>query len=182
MLDKLVDQYGFDRLVLAGPVEATSELYHLLSKRVHGRVVGRFALPVEANEREVLEETLKIEQQVEREAEKRLVEELIAADGHHPITHGLESTIRALGEGRIWRLVYASGFSASGGQCPNCAMMFVRTEEPCDYCGAAIAPVADLVERIVERVLESEGKVEKVADEAAIRLQHIGGIGAVLRF
>ena len=49
MLDKLVDQYGFDRLLLAGPVEATSELQHLLSKRVRTRVAGRLVLPMRAN-------------------------------------------------------------------------------------------------------------------------------------
>lgn len=182
MLDKLVDQYGFDRLVLAGPVEAASELSHQLSKRVRGRVVGRIALPIEANDRKVLDETRKIEQQVEREAEKRLVEELIAADGRHPVRHGLENTVRALGEGRIWRLIYASGFSSRGSQCPNCAMIFAGTEGSCVYCGGAIEPVDDLVERMVERVLESEGRVEEAEGEAAHRLQQVGGIGAILRF
>ena len=33
-LDRLVDQYGFDRILIGGPVEATGELQHLLSKRV----------------------------------------------------------------------------------------------------------------------------------------------------
>jgi peptide chain release factor subunit 1 len=182
MLNKLVDQYRFDRLVLAGPVEATSELSRLLSKRVRARVAGRITLPIEAGAHEVLEETLRIEQQVERETEKQLVEELLAADGHHPVTHGLQSTVRALCEGRIWRLVYASGFSASGGQCPSCGMLFAKTDGSCDYCGAAIAPVNDLVERIVERVLEGDGKVEEVTGDAARRLQQAGGIGAVLRF
>jgi peptide chain release factor subunit 1 len=182
IVDKLIDQYGFDRLVLAGHIEATSELSYLLSKRARARVVGRIALPIEASEHEVLEETLKIERQVEREAENRLVAELIAADGHHPVRHGLERTLLALGEGRIWRLIYASGFSSRGGQCSNCAMLFAKTEGSCDYCGGAIGPVNDLVERMVERVLESDGKVEEVEGEAANRLQQIGGIGAFLRF
>ena len=182
MLDKMVAQYGFDRLVLAGPVEATSELYHLLAKRLRARVVGRIALPIEASEHTVLEETLKIERQMERHNEQRLVEELIAGDEHHHVTLGLASTVFALCEGRIWRLVYASGFSAKGGQCPNCAMLFARTEGACDYCGVAIEPVDDLVERMVEGVLERDGKVEEVAGEAARRLQQAGGIGAFLRF
>ncbi|HEV8712408.1 MAG TPA: Vms1/Ankzf1 family peptidyl-tRNA hydrolase [Candidatus Binatia bacterium] len=182
MLNHLVDRYGFDRLVLAGPVEATSELSHLLSKRVRARVVGRITLPIEANEHEVLAETLKLEQQVERETEKQLVEELIAADGHHPVRLGLESTVRVLAEGRIWRLVYASGFRSRGGQCSNCAMLFARTGGPCDYCGAALAPFDDLVEQMAEQVLESGGKVEEVVGDAAIRLPQAGGIGAILRF
>jgi len=73
-------------------------------------------------------------------------------------------------------------FSSRGGQCSNCAMLFAKTEGSCDYCGGAIGPVNDLVERMVERVLESDGKVEEVEGEAANRLQQIGGIGAFLRF
>jgi peptide chain release factor subunit 1 len=182
MLDKLLDHYGFDRLLLAGPVEATGELQHLLSKRVRGRVVERLSLPIKASAHEVLEEALRVERQVERQIEKQIVEELIAADGHHPVILGLERTARALCEQRVWRLIYANGFSPSGGQCANCSMLFARTDGFCDYCGAAIKPVDDLLERMVERVLEQGGKVEEVENDAAIRLQQTGGIGAVLRF
>jgi len=183
MLDKLVDRHGFDRLVLAGPVEATSELYHLLPKRLRARVVVRVTLPTEANEHEVLQETLKIEQQIEQQMDQQLVEELISADGPHPVTRGLERAVHTLNEGRIWRLVYASGFHAAGGQCPNCAMLFTRTAGPCDYCGTTLEPIADLVERMAERVMQSDSaKVEEVKGDAAMRLQQVGGIGAVLHF
>jgi peptide subunit release factor 1 (eRF1) len=183
LLDSMVEQYGFDRLVLAGAVEATSALYHLLPKRLRWRVVGRTTLPMAASAHEVLAATLREELQVERHSEQRLVEELLAADAPHRVTTlGLASTVHALGEGRIWRLVYASGFRARGGQCPNCAMLYARTDGACEYCGAAIEPVDGLVERMAAEVLKHHGKVEEVAGEAALRLQQAGGIGAVLRF
>jgi peptide chain release factor subunit 1 len=127
-LDEWVDRYAIDRLLLGGPVEATGELQHLLSKRVRARVVERFSLPVKASAHEVLEEALKVERQVERQMEKQIVEELIGANGHHPVTLGLESTVRALCEERIWRLIYADGVSPRGGQCVNCAMLFARAD------------------------------------------------------
>ncbi len=71
VLDKLVDQYGFDRLLLGGPVEATSELQQLLSKRLRGRVVEKLSLPIKASPAEVLEAALKVERDVERQMEKR---------------------------------------------------------------------------------------------------------------
>jgi peptide chain release factor subunit 1 len=183
LLDKLVDQYGFDRLLLAGPVEATSELQHLLSKRARTRIAGRLSLPMRANEQEVLEAALRVEQQIEREMEKRAVEELIAGgDGHYPFTHGLEPTVRAACEERIWRLVYARGFSPGGGQCANCGMLFARSDGTCDYCGGAIKPVHDLLERVLERVREQDGRIEEVEGDASIRLRQIGYIGAILRF
>src|SRR5262249_11333037 len=158
------------------PVEATSELYHLLSKRLRARVAERITLPIDASERDILQETLTIESKVERQTEKRLVEELIAAGGHHPVTLGLETTLVALCEGRIWRLIYSSGFTARGGLCSNCGMLFGRSDGSCDYCGAAIKPVDDLIERTVGYVLHNDGKVEQVAGDAAIRLQQAGSI------
>jgi peptide chain release factor subunit 1 len=181
-LEKLVDQYSFDRLLLGGPVEATSELQHLLSKRLRSRVIEGVSLPIRATKGEVLEEALRVERQVEQEMEKQIVEELIAGDAHHPSALGLEPTVRALCEERIWRLIYASGFSPKGGQCANCGMLFPRTDGSCNYCGGAIKRVDDLLERMVERTLDQDGKVEEVAGDAAIRLQQAGNIGAVLRF
>jgi peptide chain release factor subunit 1 len=182
MLDKLVDQYALDRLLLGGPVEATSELQHLLSKRVRNRVVERLSLPVKANAQEVLKAALAVEERVEREMEKRIVDELIAGDPHHPSVLGLDATVRALCEERIWRLIYEQDFSARGGRCVNCGMLFARAEGSCDYCGAAIEPIGDLLDQMVERVLEQDGRVEKVSGDAALRLKDAGGIGAVLRF
>jgi peptide chain release factor subunit 1 len=181
-LDKLVDHYGLDRLLVAGPVEATAELHHLLSKRVCGRVVERFSLPIKASEHEILEATLRIERQAERQEEKQIVEELVAGNGRHAVTLGVEPTVRALCENRIWRLVYTEGLRLRGGQCANCGNLFDRSDGICDYCGAALKPVDDLLERMVERVLEQDGKVEQVAADAAIRLQQAGGVGAFLRF
>jgi peptide subunit release factor 1 (eRF1) len=182
MLDKLVDQYALDRLLLGGPVEATSELQHLLSKRVRNRVVERLSLPVKANAQEVLKAALAVEERVEREMEKRIVDELIAGDPHHPSVLGLDATVRALCEERVWRLIYEQDFSAAGGRCTNCGMLFARAEGSCDYCGAAIKAIDDLLEQMVERVLEQDGRVEKLSGDAALRLKDAGGIGAVLRF
>jgi peptide chain release factor subunit 1 len=182
LLDKLVDRYGFDRLLLAGPVEATSALQPLFSKRVRRRVVERLSLPIKASSAEVLDAALRVEREVERQIEKQMVEELIIGDAHHPSALGLGPVVDALCQERVWRLTYAEAFRARGGRCVNCAMLFARTEGSCDYCGAAIKPVDDLLEQMIERVLEQDGKIEEVAGEAALRLCQAGGIGAVLRF
>jgi len=181
-LDKLVDRYGFDRLLLAGPAETAGQLPRLLSKRVRARVAARLALPAEASPAQVLDATLEIERRVEREMEKKLIDELIAADGHHPVTLGIEPTVRAVCEERVWELAFADGFNAGGGQCANCGMLFTRGRGACDYCGGPLRPVDDLLERMAELVLKQDGKIEEVEGEAARRLQQVGGIGAFLRF
>ncbi len=182
-LDKLVDQYGFDRILIGGPVEATGELLHLLSKRVRGRLIDRLSLPVTASATAVLEEALRIGERLERQMEEQIVDDLTAGDQkHHPFTLGLERTVRALCEERIWRMVYAQGFAPTGGQCRSCGMIFTTSDGACEYCGAGITPTEDLLECMVERALEQDSHLEEVAGTAAARLLRAGGIGAILRF
>jgi peptide chain release factor subunit 1 len=181
-LDKRVDQYGIDRLLLAGPVEAISEFQQLLSKRLRGRVVEKLSLPIKASLAEILEAALRVERDVERQMERDMVEHLIIGDVHHPSALGLERTLHALSEERVWRLIYASGFRPEGGRCSNCGMLFAKTEGSCDYCGGSVNRIDDLIEQIVERVLDQDGKIEEVGGDAALRLQQVGNIGAVLRY
>jgi peptide chain release factor subunit 1 len=183
MMDRLADFHSFDRLVLAGPVEATSELRRLLSKRLRSRVVGTLTLSIQASEQQVLDETLKIEQEIERAAEIELVEELITiAAKQGQAAQGLEPTLDALRKGRIWRLVYADGLDLHGKVCSNCSSLFVEDRESCVYCEAELKPVDDLIEHMAESVIDGGGEVELVQGLAAQRLLKAGGIGAFLRF
>jgi peptide chain release factor subunit 1 len=182
-LDRLVDQYAFDRILIGGPVEATGELQQLVSKRVRGRILDRLSLPVRASLREILAEALRIEARLERQIEERIVGDLIAGDGgHHPFTLGLEPTLFALAEERIWRMIYADDFTPSGGQCAHCGMLFASSDGSCQYCGEAIRPTADLMERMVIRALDQDSLLEQVSGNAGTRLRQAGGVGAILRF
>jgi peptide subunit release factor 1 (eRF1) len=181
---ELADRLTFDRLVLAGPVGATSQLQHLLPKQWQSRVVASLNLPVEADQQTVLAATLRIAEEAERNGEIRAVEELIsnAARAEQRAVTGLDATLRALRLGRIWQLVYADGFAPSGSKCINCAMLFEENLESCAYCGVAARPVDDLVEQAAQRVVMTGGKVEQVRGTMAARLSVAGGIGAFLKF
>jgi len=182
-LDRLLDQNGFDRILIGGPVEPTAELQQLLSKRVRGRLIDRLSLPVTASHGQILEQAVRLGERLERQMEEQIVEDLLAGDDkHHPITLGLEPTVHALCEERIWRMVYADGFTPSGGQCSSCRMLFASPDGACEYCGSAIKPTDDLLERMVERAVAQDALLEQVTGNAAARLQQAGGIGAILRF
>jgi peptide chain release factor subunit 1 len=183
LMTRRADFYAFDRLVLAGLVEATSQLHQLLPKRLRSRVVASIRLPVDANERQVLEATLQIDQEVERASEIKLIDELItaAAKKEQGVT-GLESTLICLQEGRIWRLVYSDGLSPRGGQCSNCGMLHGDGVESCTYCGGEVRQVEDLIEGAIERITRDGGKIELIRGVAAEKLKEAGSIGAFLRF
>jgi peptide chain release factor subunit 1 len=181
---ELADRHSFDRLLLAGPVEASSQLHHLLPKQWQSRVVASLNLPVEADQHTVLAATRRVSEEAERNGEIRLVEGLIsdAARAEQRAVTGLDATLRALRLGRIWQLVYADGFAPSGSRCINCATLFGEMPESCAYCNAIVWPVDDLVELAAQRVVVRGGKVEQVRGEMAARLSEAGGIGAFLKF
>ena len=181
---ELAERHAFDRLMLAGLVEATSQLQQLLPKQLQSRIVASLDLPVESDQQTVLDATLRVAEEAERNDESRLVEELIsdAARAEQRAVTGLDATLRALRLGRIWRLVYADGFAPPGSRCVNCGTLFEEKPGSCAYCGAAVRPVDDLVEQATQRVVVSGGKVEHVGGAMAERLGMAGGIGAFLKF
>ena len=176
-LEEVVRAGAMHRVVLAGPVEVTSELVRLLPHALAARVVGTVPLTVEASPDEVLAKTLEIAQRVEREAEQAQVRNLLDRGAV-----ALEATLLAYQERRLLVLIYAEGFAAGGAECPQCRALLARADAACAFCGARPRPLDDLLERLVERAAEAGAKVEQVRGDAAVRLRQAGGIGALLRF
>jgi len=173
----------FDRLILAGPVEATSELSGLLPKALRAKVVRQISLPINGSDARVLEETLRGEAEIEREHETELVRQLIdAALARLKAVVKLTPTVHAIQEQRIWQLIYADGFAPLGAQCGNCKALYAGDEVTCDYCGQAVKGVSDFIDWAAERVLEMQGRVTEVRGLAAESLQEYGNIGAFLRW
>ncbi|MFB6276360.1 MAG: hypothetical protein ABEI32_09480 [Halothece sp.] len=181
LTERLTKNYGFDHLILAGAKPVTDELYHLFPKRLRSRVVRSISLPTDASEKEVLEKTLEIEQQVEREHERQLVETLLStsAEDGRAVT-GIDETVKAINEGRVWELLYTEGFTEKGYECPNCYTLFTDKRETCSYCGHELRHI-DLLEKATEHTLNLSGKVELVRGTAREHLQQAQGMGAFLR-
>jgi peptide chain release factor subunit 1 len=180
---RLASIHEFNRLILAGPVETTSELSALLPKALQAKVVRQISLPIDGRYALVLDMTMKVEAEIEREREEELVKQLItAAHKHQKAVIKLTPTVHALQEQRVWQLVYADGFTPPGAQCVNCLALYAEEKEACDYCGQAVKGVSDFIERAAARVLEMDGTVEQVRGAAAERLEQEGSIGALLRF
>lgn len=182
IMEGVAERLAFDRLVLAGPIEATNEVYRQLSKRLRAKVIGTMALGMDASEQLLLAETLQLTSSAERTDEIEIVEQLIeAAEKQNQATIGLDHTIEAVQAGRVRQLVYAEGWAASGSRCSNCSSLMTNGEHICGYCGAGLLAVNDLLARAARRVVALGGVVEQVQGDAATRLQEAGGIGAFLR-
>jgi len=184
MMARLEEEQEFDRLVVGGPTEVVSVLETLLTDRLRSRLIGVASLPVEASEKDILEETNRLEQEHQRESEKELVDLLLtaAAKDRRAVT-GLGPTVRAAVEGRVMSLVYEEGRQEAGGECARCGVLLEGQPQPCPHCGGYVERVDDLMERLVESAVKTGESVELVRGEAAETLEREGGgIGAFLRF
>jgi peptide subunit release factor 1 (eRF1) len=183
-LARLFRRRSFDRLILAGPEEPTSELRRLLPRALAGRLVAVIPAEPFATPAEILEKTLEVERRVEREVESRLLDELLERAGAGGrASCGLASTLEALWLGDVQTLVVAEGHQVVGSECSNCGRLEPGSIATCPACKAAMRAVHDLLHRAMARTLEQAGRVEVVHGDAARRLMGAGdGVAALLRY
>ncbi len=183
MMDRVIEEFPFERLILAGPTEAVSELKNLLPERLKRCVVGTVSLPVQATEQEILEKCLNIMAEHERAAEHAHLDRLFTGAGKNQMAVlGIEDTLRAVMERRVQKLLYTDKLEVEGAECRACAALSTGGTDTCAGCGGPLERVHSFVERLVERVTKDGGTVDMVREQAAEKLNAAGGIGALLRF
>jgi hypothetical protein len=171
------------RVILAGNAEPVSELFRMLPKPFRGRVAGSVVMRANAPEHEVLESTVALARRAERIQEVEKVDRLLSssAQGDKAVVT-FARTLEAFNEDRVRELVYAEGFSAPGGVCETCHVMFPSDDVNCDICGMPVTSADDLIENSIAAALAAGAAVEQVRGPAAEKLRTAGGIGAFLRF
>ncbi len=73
-LAAIVERKKLSRIVVGGPVEATSLFTHDLPKRLQQMIIGSISVPLEANYERVVNEIRAVQQKSEHEDEARMVE------------------------------------------------------------------------------------------------------------
>jgi peptide chain release factor subunit 1 len=182
LVDSFVQEKQVQRLILAGTSEVTAELRDSLPKRLGLRMIGTVDIFTDAPLEKVLAATLPIAEECERNTEIQTVKEVVtaAAKQEHALV-GLGHVLKAVNSERVWQLVYADGFASPGFECSKCSALFSLENPSCQYCGAAVRPVDDVVERAVEHACRNGARIEVVTGEAAASLASAGGIGAFLK-
>ena len=190
-LKKVVEQLSalrrrrnFDRLIIAGPVEATTELQQLLPHALKTRVAAVMRADADATNQQILEKALEIERRIEADAEERLLNEVMEMAGAGGrATRGVGPTLEALWIGDVRVLLMADSVKLSGSECSNCRYLQRGSARNCTICGASSYAVHDLGHRVAGRTLEQRGRVEIVHGRAAEHLSTAGeGFAAFLRF
>jgi peptide chain release factor subunit 1 len=181
-LSAIVDRSKLSRLVIGGPVEATSAFIAELPKRLQQLIIGTVSAPVDASPDRLRNELRELQKRAEHSDEARMVGSMItSAMKSDRAVLGITDTLRAIQEGRVYRMVVAHDFRTEGKQCTACRTLVVDRVESCPFCGGHLEDAPDLINRASHRVLEQAGKVQLVSGEAAAQLSG-KGIGALLRF
>ena len=181
-LASVIDRMKLKRIVIGGPVEATSVFSGGLPKRLQQMIIGTISAPVDANHDRIITELRAVQAKAEHEDETKVVDAMITAamKGDRAVI-GVKDTLGAIQEGRVYRLVVARDFRVEGKECGACHVLVADGNEKCSFCGGNLEAAPDLINRASHRVLDLGGKVQLVSGEAAARLAQ-AGIGAVLRF
>jgi peptide chain release factor subunit 1 len=181
-LVSVVDRARLGRVVIGGPVEATSVFTAALPKRVQQIIIGTISSPVDASQERLAEELKAVQERAEQQDEVKLVDAMITAamKGDRAVL-GISDTLNAIQEGRVYRMIVARDFRTEGRECGSCHVLTLEGTDECSFCGGKLEPAPDLINRASHRVLETGGRIQLVSGEAASKLAG-QGIGAVLRF
>lgn len=181
-LASIIDRVRLGRIVIGGPVEATSVFTATLPKRIQQMIIGTISSPVDASMERLADEVKAVQERAEQQDEAKIVDGMITAamKGDRAVL-GISETLDAIQEGRVYRMVVAHDFRAEGKECSECHVLVSETNEWCSFCEGKLEAIPDLINRASHRVLEMGGRIQLVSGVAASKLAG-AGIGAVLRF
>jgi peptide subunit release factor 1 (eRF1) len=189
ILDETFSSQRIHGVILAGQEDITAELQRLLPKALAAQVVGAVRMPITTKPQEVLEICGPLVENLERTLERQLVDDLLtiakkAQPKQEKAVAGLEATLNAINQARVYRLLCPAGRKTAGCECPSCGILLDHPprDGQCPYCSSALHEVDDIIWLASERVLAMGGKVEEIRDEqACATLEAIGKVGAYLR-
>jgi peptide chain release factor subunit 1 len=170
-----------NRLILSGSDDTLPRFRGMLPKALQKQIVGSLNLDMTASASEVMARSAALLETEQREQEQKLVEDLItaAAKGRGAVT-GLADTFYEAHQGRVHTLILERGFEARGYLCDGCGYVSAEPITKCPFCAGKPHAIEGAVNRVVEKVIASGGKVETVATSEA--LTKAGHVGAILRY
>lgn len=168
------------RILLGGTDENLAQFQQQLPKSWQSLIVGSFAMDMNANHQQILEEALKVGAKAEEKREAVLVRQMItsAAKAVEGVV-GLAATLPLTRDGRVQTLLVDENFHAPGYRCESCGYLTAEAGENCAFCGGAFTEIEDAIETAIRAVMLSGGVVEIVRDNPEMAEV---GIGALLRY
>lgn len=169
------------RIIIAGSDDNVHLFRSHLPKSWQSLVVGTFPMSMTASKDEVMAKAQEICLQAEYRHEQGIVDNIVtsAAKKQGGVMH-LDSTLKAVHDGRVHTLVIKEGLHAPGYQCTGCGYITAQALTTCPFCSKSFKQIPDAVEMAVRAVMQYGGDVEVLQNPVAS--EKLGGIGAILRY
>jgi peptide chain release factor subunit 1 len=169
------------RVVLSGSEGNLAQFRELLPRDLQDKVVGQMSLDMTSSPAQVWDRAFDVTLAAQRQAELELLDQVstVAYKGGAG-TLGLEDTLAAMQQGRVYQLLVDREFHQPGSQCSVCQAVVTQSLAECPYCAGALVKVGDVVNLVVQQALDAGLKVS-VLDHNP-RSAEVGGVAAVLRY
>jgi peptide chain release factor subunit 1 len=179
--DAYVREHKATRVVLSGNQSTLAQFRELLPRDLQDKVVGQMSLDMTSSPAQVWERAFDLTLAAQQQAELDLLEQLVTvARKGGAGSLGLEDTLAAMQQGRVYQLLVDREFHQPGNQCSACQAVLAQMVATCPYCGGALVETADVVNLAVQQALDAGLKVS-ILDHGPETVE-MAGIAAVLRY
>ncbi len=167
-------------LVLLGTQANVAELRKFLSPEIDKQVLLTHPVPTGTPDGRLIERVLaevqRLQQSLTRQALEQLYDRL---SQDYLASAGLGATLFNLHQGKVQTLIISGQFAERGRKCPSCGSLFTNATTECVYCRT---PTIDVdLRNQMEKLARHQGvKIEVLQDPSF--LDHLGGVGALLKF
>jgi peptide subunit release factor 1 (eRF1) len=182
-LKQLQEKYGIEELIVGGSEGIRDRFLESADAAIKNRIIGKTSLPLATPPHEILQHTVPLLREYERQREERLVQRLLERAGtSRQAGVGLEQTLKTLQEGRIEQIIITHGLEAAVWECLTCGYVMSEQTDHCLRCHSTDGRQAS-VRTVLPRLRSQFGaELEIVHGEAAQKLTPYGGIGALWRY
>ncbi|AFH47721.1 Hypothetical protein IALB_0007 [Ignavibacterium album JCM 16511] len=180
LVEKIIASKEIKRLILVGPDEQTKHFAQFLSKSVRSIIIS-FAgdLPVQDSSTSIIYEKVNpIIEKLERDYEKILIDEIEKSN----YVSGIENTLEALQNGRIYSLIVPWKLNVKVWSCDN-GHISTSEEKVKELCGNDNIKNIDLKSIIIDLALDYGAKLEFVRGDAEeLLIKKYNGLVGLLRW
>jgi peptide chain release factor subunit 1 len=167
-------------LVLLGTQANIAELRKFLPPEIDKQVLLTQNVPAATPDGQLTERVLAEVQRLQHALARQSLEELYDRLSQDYLScAGLETTLFNLHQGKVQTLIISGQFAERGRKCPRCGSLFTSATTECVYCRMATVDV-DLRNQM-EKLARHQGVKIEVLQEPSF-LDHLGGVGALLKF
>lgn len=169
------------RLLLAGTDKNVARFQELLSNRLRGMVVGRFAATANATPTDISEKAIKLARQAADQAATATADQIVdAVHNGGTAVAGLAQTLTAVQEGRAQHVVVLAGFAQPAYRFVDGGTILLDLNDDKELGSGRVQALPDGVESVLRRAMAQGIGVTILESHAG--LARIGNIAALTRY